>query len=197
MLTYNTMHPRLVIPEYGRTLQQMVDHCLTIEDRDERNRCARTIVSTMRTLLPQTGEPEEVNRRLWDHLAIMSDFKLDVDYPYEVIKPDEMDTRPEPISLRPGMVSRRIYGKNIERLIDAAVALEPGEERDALVLLLANQMKKLRLEQNPDGVADEQIFADLEEMSHGALRPDPATTRLHIYSLADLPSGKKKRKKKK
>lgn len=195
MLTYNTQQPALAMPEYGRLLHQMVEQCVAIADRDERNRCARTIVATMRTLHPQTGSQEEIERKLWDHLAIMSGFALDVDYPYEVIKPDDINTPPEPVSLRATPVMRRVYGKNVERMIDAALHAEPGEERDHMVMLLANHMKKLKLDYNPDGVSDESVFADLEEMSHGELRLNPEMHRLNIYTVAEVSTAKKKRRK--
>lgn len=198
MLNYNTRRAPLKLPEYGRNIQQMVDHCRTIEDRDERTRCAYTIVEVMKTLLPQTGEPEEYMRKLWDHVAIMSDFKLDIDYPFEVIAPDNLFTRPDTISSRPAFFRHRHYGKGIEKLIDAAIAMEPGEERDALILMTANQMKKLLLAISPDGVDDGRVFADMAEMSHGNIVLDPATTILHDFSMAEVPAaGKKKRKRKK
>lgn len=196
MLTYNTQQPKLTIAEYGRVVQQMVDHCMTIENREERNRCARTIIGVMRKVHPQTGDPVEIEHKLWDHLAIMSNFALDVDYPFEVVKADEIHTKPEPVKIRSGLVSRRIYGKNIERLIDVAAAMQPGDERNELILLIANQMKKIRLDYNPDGVTDDLVFTDLDEMSHGELHLDPGQFRLNHYQLAELPVAKKKRKKK-
>lgn len=197
MLSYNTRQPHLVLPEYGRNIQQMVDHCLTIEDRDARTRCAYTIVEVMKTLLPQQGDPEEYMRKLWDHLAIMSDFRLDVDFPFEVIAPDNLSTHPDPVRAIPSYIRHRHYGKGIERLIDAARAMEPGEERDALIILIANQMKKLRLAVNPDSTDDARVLQDLAEMSHGDIILDPETTLLHDFSIADVPvQGKKKRKRK-
>lgn len=197
MLSYNTRLPQLRLPEYGRNIQQMVDHCLTIADRDERTRCAYTIVGVMKTLLPQTGDPEEYMRKLWDHLAIMSDFKLDIDYPYDIIEPDNLDSRPDPIDIHPHYIRHRHYGREVERLIEVACMMEEGEERDALVMLVANQMKKLRLAVYPDSSADAKVLDDLAQMSHGAIVLDPETTLLHDFSIADIPApGKKKRKRK-
>lgn len=197
MLSYNTRRPQLKLPEYGRNIQQMVDHCLTIADRDERTRCVYTIVEVMKTLLPQTGDPEEYMHKLWDHLAIMSDFKLDIDYPYEIIAPDNLGSRPDRVNPRPAFIRYRHYGKGVERLIDAAVAMEPGEERDALTLLIANQMKKLRLAVNPDSTDDVRVLDDLAEMSRGNIILDPSTTLLHDFSIADVPNPSKKKRKRK
>ena len=97
MLRYNTQLKTLPLPEYGRNIQSMVDHCLTIEDRDERNRCARTIVATMANLFPELKNGGEYDHKLWDHLAIMSEFKLDIDYPCEVIDAGNLATMPEPV----------------------------------------------------------------------------------------------------
>ena len=197
MLSYNTRRPKLRLPEYGRNIQQMVDYCQTITDRDERTRCAYTIVEVMKTLLPQTGDADEYMRKLWDHLAIMSDFALDVDYPFEIIAPDHLESRPEPISYRPSYIRHQHYGKGIEKLMDAASAMEAGEEKDALVHLIANQMKKLRLTVNPDTTDDRKVIMELADLSYGNLLLDPDTTHLHDYSIADLPAATKKKRKRK
>ncbi|MCM1028268.1 MAG: DUF4290 domain-containing protein [Pseudoflavonifractor sp.] len=198
MLSYNTRRAPLKLPEYGRNIQQMVDHCLTVANRDERTRCAYTIVEVMKTLLPQTGDPDEYMRKLWDHLAIMSDFKLDIDYPFEVIAPDNLFTRPDNIKTRPNYIRYRHYGKGVEKLIEAANAMEEGEEREALVMMIANQMKKMLLAINPDGIDDRRVFDDLAEMSHGNIVLDPETTLLHEFTIVEAPApGKKKRKRKK
>ena len=198
MLTYNTHLKPLVLPEYGRNIQQMVDFCKTIEDRDERNNCARSIIVAMRTLLPQTGDPEETQRKLWDHLAIMSGFDLDVDYPFDVVREETLRTDPDKLSTAPNYIPRRHYGLHIERLVEIAASMEPGLQRDALILLIASQMKKLRLVVNPEGVDDAKVFEDLAEMSRGAIVVEPESVRLHEYEMADLPlAPKKKRKRKK
>lgn len=197
MLRYNTQLKRLILPEYGRNIQQMVDHCLTIEDRDERTRCAYSIIASMGNLFPQLRDEEDYRHKLWDHLAIMSDFKLDIDYPCEVIRPDTLDSKPDQLSCKTRPFRFRHYGKSIELMIDKATMMESGEERDTLIMLIANHMKKLMLAVNKDGVDDARIFKDLAEYSHGAIRLDPATHRLHEFkeAPAPAPTGKKKKKK--
>lgn len=172
----------------------MLDHCLTIEDKDERTRCARSIVDAMSILFPSQGDQKANRRKLWDHLAIMSDFKLDIDLPFELVKPEEFDKVPEPVALGSGHARRRVYGCHLELMVQEAAKMEPGEERDALVILLANHMKKLMLAVNPEGVDDEKIFSDLYEMTDGAIRLDPADVQLHEFKIAPVP-GKKKKKK--
>lgn len=196
MLTYNTQQKKLVLPEYGRNIQQMIDHCGTVEDRDERTRCAQSIVAAMGTLFPAMRETDEGRRKLWDHLAIMSGFTLDVDYPFEVIKPDDINPKPQPVEYPAQRIRFRHYGKDVERAIDCAVAMEEGEERDALVYMVASHMKKLLLAISPDGVPDEKVFRDLAQMSKGQLLLYTDTTQLPEFNIVAPPSQGKRRKKK-
>ena len=198
MLTYNSQLKTLVLPEYGRNIQQMVDYCLTIEDRDERTHCAYTIVQNMANMFPQLRAETDYQHKLWDHLMIMSGFKLDIDFPFDdIIEEQNLDTKPAPISYELEPISFRHYGKNIERMIERAVEYPEGEEREALVMLLANHMKKLIFQINNEDVEDAKIFKDLERYSHGAIRLDPATHHLHEYQVIKQAqtTGKKKKKK--
>lgn len=194
MLTYNNRLKKLVLPEYGRNIQNMVDHCTTIADRDERQLCAETIVNSMLTLFPPTGDADEYRRKLWDHIMIMSDFKLDIDMPYGMVAKETFDEGPAPVPLmRPGKLQFRHYGDIILHLIDTAATMEPGEERDALTNLIANQMKKTLMGDSTEGVDDLRILNDLRYLSHGVLDID--CVRLLEYKHAPTPSGKKKKKK--
>lgn len=195
MLTYNTQLKHLILPEYGRNIHQMVDHCLTIEDRDERTRCANSIIASMAKLFPKIREEEDYQRKLWDHLAIMSDFKLDIDWPFEIPEADHFNSRPDKVPYTAEHIRYRHYGKDVELMIQKAVSMEEGPERDELVLLIANHMKKLLLSVNSDGVEDSKIFKDLAEYSHGTLRLDPETVRLHEFKIVAPPSTKKKKKR--
>lgn len=195
MLTYSTHLKKLILPEYGRNIQRMVDHCLTIEDRYERTRCASTIVKTMELLFPVQGNADAYRRKLWDHLAIMSDFSLDVDLPFELVSKSSLDDRPQLLSYEQGPLDYRHYGLLLQRTIATAAQMEEGEERDALILLLANHMKKLMLTVNPDGVDDAKIFKDLRILSQGAINLNPDEVSLHEFIAAPSPNGKKKKKK--
>ena len=196
MLTYTNHLRRLILPEYGRNIQNMVDHCLTIADRDERTRCAESIISAMLTLFPAQGDADTYRRKLWDHIMIMSDFTLDVDFPYGPVEPQVFDAGPDPVPLeRPSSMPYRHYGRYIPSLIESACSMEPGEERDALVMLIANQMKKTLLASNSEGVEDARVFSDLRALSHGQIALDPSQVRLHDFKQAPTPSGKKKKKR--
>lgn len=195
MLTYTTHLKKLVLPEYGRNIQRMVDHCLTIEDRNERTRCAATIVKTMEQLFPIQGNADAYRRKLWDHLAIMSDFTLDVDVPFELVNKNSLDDQPVPLPYDQGPLEHRHYGLLLQRSIMVAADMPEGDERDALVLLIANHMKKLMLAVNADGVDDEKIFKDLRHLSNGAIVLDAQNVKLHEFKAAPAPTGKKKKKK--
>lgn len=196
MLTYNTQLKKLVLPEYGRNIQQMVDHCLTIEDKEERTRCAYSIINTMGNLFPNLRDIEDFKHKLWDHLAIMSDFKLDIDYPCDVIKPESLNSFPEKVDYYTSPIKYRHYGRSIELMIAKASSMSEGEERDALILLVANHMKKLMLSVNSEGVDDAKILKDLRELSHGAINLNPENYHLHEFKEAPQQTSNKRKKKK-
>lgn len=194
-LSYNTQQPRLIMPEYGRNIQKMVDFCLTIPDRDERTRCAYAIVASMANLFPELKQNEESRRKLWDHLAIMSNFQLDIDYPVEVVKADNLQEPPAKIPYSINTIRHRQYGKAVERVVATISTMEDSPERTELIRLVANQMKKLYLAVNREGVDDAKVFKDLAEMSHGAIVVAPGEILLHEFKAAPEPTGKKKKKK--
>ena len=198
MLTYNSQLKKLALPEYGRNIQQMVDYCCTIEDRDERNKCARSIINTMSNLFPQLKQETDYEHKLWDHLAIMSNFTLDIDYPYEVVKPENLDSKPEPIKYKHEGIKMRHYGKIVDQMIQRACEYPDGDEKEALVMLIANHMKKLIFQISNEDVDDAKIFKDLEYFSKGQIILDPATHKLHQFKVAPAQqqaSSKKKKKK--
>jgi len=177
-MKYNTTEKRLILPEYGRNIQQMVDHCLTIEDRDERNLCANSIISIMGNLFPHLRDVSDFKHILWDHLAIMSDFQLDVDYPYEIVRPDNLHAQPAPLEYSNNRITYRHYGKILEHTIQKATEMEDGQDKTMLVWLIANFMKRLYITWNKDSVDDRKIFKDLEELSDGKLLLDEETYKL-------------------
>lgn len=168
-MKYNTAEKHLAQPEYGRNVQNLVDYCVTIEDREERNRCANAIISIMGNLYPQQRDTNDFKHILWDHLAIMSDFKLDVDYPYEVVKKDDLETRPPRIPYVSTRIRSRQYGKIMEQMVGKATEMENSEAKDYLVRSLANQMKRSYVTWNKDTVSDAKIFKDLAQLSDGLI----------------------------
>lgn len=196
MLEYNTQLKQLILPEYGRNIQKMIDHCVAIEDREERTNCAYSIITAMSNLMQLQKNNDALNK-LWDHLAIMSDFKLDIDYPVEIIRQESLHSEPAPIKKHGADFAYHHYGQYLENMITRAAEYPEGEERNALIMLLANHMKKTMLAVNPDGVEDERVFRDLAELSHGSIRLDPETTKLHLFQEAPAPATNKKKRKKK
>lgn len=173
MLQYNTMRSSLAMPEYGRNVQQMVDHCLTIENRDERNACARAIIDTICRLNPQLRTNPEWRAKLWDHLAIMADFKLDIDWPEQTITAESLQSRPSALPIPQNSIPKRVYGINIIKLIDTALAMDAGNtDRDEFVYLIACQMKKLLIAENPENATDKRVYNDLAELSNGMILID-------------------------
>ncbi len=177
-MNYNTTEKRLALPEYGRHIQNMVDYCITIEDRDERNQCANAIIGIMGNMFPHLRDVNDFKHILWDHLAIMSDFKLDVDYPYEIVKKENLYTRPPRLPYADLRIRYRHYGKILERMILKATEKENSPEKDVLVKTLANQMKKSFIIWNKDTVNDRKILGDLAELSDGLIVLDEENYKL-------------------
>ena len=172
-MKYNTEEKKLVMPEYGRNIQNMVDYCITIQDREERKRCADTII--MGNMFPHLRDVNDFKHILWDHLAIMADFKLDIDYPYEIVKKEDLYSRPPRIPYNNSRIRYRHYGKTLEKMIQKATEFEPGVEKDQL---LATQMKKSFLTWNKESVDDRKIFKDLDELSEGQIILDEEVHKL-------------------
>jgi hypothetical protein len=169
-LTYNSARPELKIPEYGRSIHQMVEHCMSIEDREERNRCARAIIKIIGNLFPQLRDVEDYNHKLWDHLHVMSDFELDVDSPYPKPAPETFQSKPRALSYPKNDIKLGHYGKTIEKLIDEVIAIEDEEERQKAAVSMANLMKRTYVVWNRNSVRDEVIAADLQKLSKGKLK---------------------------
>ena len=168
-MEYNTDRPRLIIPEYGRNVQKMIDYCIEIEDRDVRNEQAQSIIEVMGNLNPHLRDVPDFKHKLWDQMFIMSDFKLDVDSPYPIPSKETFMERPEMIPYPQKSKKYRFYGHNLKLMIAEAIKREDNEEKDALVKVLANHMKKSFLNWNKDVVDDSTIFKHLYELSDGKL----------------------------
>ena len=195
-MDYNSQRKKLPLPEYGRNIQNMVDYLLTIEDREKRNREANTVIDVMGNLYPYLRDVAEFNHKLWDHLAIMADFKLDIDYPYEPPTPDILTEKPNRVPYNQHDITYKHYGLVMENMIERVGDFE-GEEREALIKLLANHMKKSYLVWNKDAVEDSKIFMDLQELSNNKISVDPdfqlAETKSLLGGNKNKPSNKKKK----
>ena len=168
-LEYNTERSHLIIPEYGRHFQKMVDHAVSIEDAEERNRVAQSIIAVMGNLQPHLRDVPDFQHKLWDQLFIMSDFKLDVKSPFPITSKEVLQQRPEALEYPQNHPKYRFYGNNIKRMIDVAVSWEKGDKREGLEYAIANHMKKCYLNWNKDMVDDSAIFKHLYELSDGQI----------------------------
>ena len=168
-LEYNSERQHLIIPEYGRHLQKLIDQANAIEDRVERNKAAKYIIQVMGSLNPHLRDVPDFQHKLWDQIFIMSDFKLDVDSPYPIPSREVLQLKPEVLKYPQNFPKYRFYGNNIKYMIDVANKWEDGEMKNALVKVIANHMKKSYLSWNKDTVKDDVIFEHLYELSNGKI----------------------------
>lgn len=196
MIPYNTSEPQLTMPEYGRNIHKMIDHCVMIEDKEERTRCAYAIADVMATLFPSLLGEKGDRQKIWDHINVMSRFELDIDFPCEVIKAEELTPGHEKIPYSGQFTRYRHYGRNVQDMIRKVADMDNCVEKDQLIFLLANQMKKQLVANNPETVSDIKVFADIADISQGKIQIDPSSYRLNEYiDVAQPVSGKKKKKK--
>lgn len=200
-MEYNSQRPPLIISEYGRIVQKMIDHAITIPDREQRNRAARTIVSIMGMLNPQLRDITDFKHKLWDHLFIMSDFKLDVDSPYPKPTTDIGRIKPKPIAYPRQDIRYKYYGKTMECMIEAIANMKEGEAKEQMIQTIANFMKFQYLSWNKDSVDDTVIFDHLKELSKGKINVNEELKLQQNFVFntrnAGLSNSQKRRKKKK
>ena len=177
-LGYNAERSHLIIPEYGRHLQKLIDQATVIEDTEERNKAAKYIIQVMGTLNPHLRDVPDFQHKLWDQLFIMSDFKLDVVSPYPIPSREVLQLKPDVLHYPQNFPKYRYYGNNIKYMIDVANKWEEGEMKSALVKVIANHMKKSYLSWNKDTVKDDVIFEHLYELSDGKLNLLQSTEEL-------------------
>ena len=178
------------MPEYGRNVQKMVDHVKTIEDREEKNRAARTIIQIMGNLNPHLRDEGDFKHKLWDHLALIADFELDIDAPYPPPEKTKLTEKPNQIPYRQDDIRYLHYGRIIEMMIDTASKMKDGEEKEYITTLIVNQMKKAYVTWNRNQVADEVIISDMTMLSGGKLKMTEGVKILEIKDL--LPQVKRR-----
>ena len=195
-MNYNTSKKSLVIPEYGRYIHNMVYHCMTIENREKRNNCAKSIIEIMGNLNPHLRDVPEFQHKLWDQLFIISDFALDVDSPFPISTKAMLNSKPNRISYPKNDSTLRYYGMNIKKMIKAGLNWEDGEKKTALFFTIANHMKKNYVAWNKDQVDDMVIFNHLHQFSGGLIDLRKENEPLMNVTDAKSPSNKKRNKKK-
>lgn len=171
-MEYNTTREKLILPEYGRNVQNMISHAIEIKDREERNRATQAIIEVMGQLNPHLRDVDDYRHKLWTHLFLMSDFKLDVDSPYETPKPEVLNERPDQMSYPSGKIKFGHYGKYTEKLLKKATEIDDPQVKDSFKMAMANFMKKQYLVHNNGAVENHVIAENLNELSNGNLTVD-------------------------
>ncbi len=203
-MDYNTQRTKLVLPEYGRCIQDMVEYAMTIEDRNERQRCAFTIIDLMSNIQKFSGDENDFYQKLWNHLALISGYKLDIDYPVEIQRADEMQEKREMVPYPQKNIKRRHYGLIIERFTKRLADMDPGKDRDDLIEFVANQMKRSLASWNPNAMDDEKVMEDLADYTDKKVSVLPSEVNLISDRqalaeaqpvMANVNQGKRKKKK--
>lgn len=171
-LDYNTQRELLKLPEYGREIQKMVEYAVSIPEKDERLRCAKTIVKLMETKVPQVRENADYQQMLWDHLYLMSHKQLDIDWPYDVSGAEKILSKPQPMKLPQTDIRLRHYGRLVEEVLEKLNEMPDGPEFDELVRLTANQMKRDLMQWGHGSMDDERVASDLARFTNGRVQLD-------------------------
>lgn len=198
-MDYNTQRNKLIMPEYGRAIQQMVEHCKTIEDKEERMRCAKSIVDTMANISERNTEKDDFEKKLWNHLAMISSYELDIDYPVEIVQEEVATARPDKLKYPQTKIHKRNYGAIVQSFTEYLKGMEDNDKQQELSLLIANHMKRDLSNWSVDSMSDERVVDDLAQYTDGKVLID--LNREHLISDGELLSSRistslKKKKKK-
>ncbi len=191
-LDYNTQREKLILSEYGREIQDMVNYALTLEDKAERQHCAETIVQIMGRMTPNNTDAESKKQKLWDHLAIISNFKLDIDYPVDLSTAHHLTGKPEPIAYSHNRIPVRHYGKMIYDTLQKIKDMEQGIQRDELIRQTANHMRNSLSQWGHGSIDEERVISDIENFTNGKVQLDANTFQ---FSNSNPVTYDKKRKK--
>ena len=195
-LDYNTQREKLVLPEYGREIQDMVAYCVTLPTKEERQDCAETIISIMDRMNQQNHGNADHIQKLWDHLALMADFKLDIDYPFDVSQAMKIASKPEPMTYPMSKIPVRHYGKMMFELFEKLKNMEEGDERTELIRVVANQMKRCLIQWGHGSSDDEKVASDLARFTDGKVQLDLDTFKFDKINARDVIQPRNNNKKK-
>lgn len=193
-LDYNTKREKLMMPEYGREIQKMVDLAVSLPTKEERQKCANTIIQLMETKVPQLTDSSDYEQTLWDHLYLMSHKQLDIDWPFDVSEAEKILSKPQPMKLPKDELRLRHYGKLVSELFEKLKSMPEGEERDALIFYTANQMKRDLATWGHGSIEDERVANDLARFTDGAVQLNLNTFKFEKITAAEEPKKTKKKK---
>lgn len=194
-LDYNTQRERLILPQYGREIQNMVDYAIGLPTKEERQRCAETIISIMDRMNAQNRSNFDHMEKLWDHLALMANFELDIDYPCDASEALKIATKPEPMTYPMSNIPVRHYGKLLFEAFEELKTMEPGTRRDAFVRSVANQMKRSLMQWGHGTCDDEKIASDLARFTDGKIQLDLDTFKFEKINAREFAQPRNKKKK--
>ncbi|MCF0196620.1 MAG: DUF4290 domain-containing protein [Bacteroidaceae bacterium] len=193
---YNTQRERLIMPEYGRGVQKMVEYAVSLPTKEQRQACAEFIIGVMSRLHADQVSAEELENKLWNHLARIARYKLDVDYPVDIILEEETTQHPAPLPYPMKKIHHRHYGHLLEASLKHLCDMEEGEERQQYLESLANQMKQSLFMWNPDSMDDDLVATDIERYTDGKVKLDLQNFRFAAVNSPATPQGGKRKKNK-
>ena len=193
-LDYNTYREQLLMPEYGREIQKMVDYAIGLPNKEDRQNCASEIIRMMETKVPELRSNANFEQTLWDHLFLMSHKQLDIDWPFDVSEAEKIHNKPNPVPLPQESIRLRHYGKLIEELFEKLKEMPAGEERDTLASYTASQMKRNLLTWGHGSMSDEKVADDLARYTDGIIQLDLSKIKLDKVTIVEEPKPKKKKK---
>ena len=193
-LDYNTHRDKLLMPEYGREIQKMVDYAVSLTDKSKRQSCAQEIIRMMETKVPDLHDNADFEQTLWDHLYLMSHKQLDIDWPFDLTAAEKLQDKPNAIPLPQEGMHLRHYGKLLEKLFEKLKSMPEGEERDALAFYTANQMKRNLMTWGHGSMSDEKVADDLARYTDGVIQLDLSKLKLEKVTAIEEPKTKKKKK---
>ncbi len=169
-MDYNTQRAHLKLREYGRNVQNLVEHLKSIENKDERNRKAATLVELMKSINPDLNkDSSDYDQKVWDDLYIISNFELDFEGPFEKPKPEILDKKPDRMGYGANQIKFKHYGRGVEMLIDQAIAMEDPKEKEGAVVAIGRLMKSFYQTWNKDAIEDEQVLKNIKQLSKDQL----------------------------
>ncbi len=197
-LDYNTQREKLIMPEYGREIQKMVDHAISLPTKEERMKCARAIVHQMENKTPQLRDSSDYRQTLWDHLYLMSHKQLDIDWPFDVSNAEKILSKPQPLAHpKPNAQSRqRHYGHLLMEVFEKLKTMPEGEERDELARITAIQMKRDLASWGHGSMDDEKVADDLARFTDGKIQIDPRSIRFERIAPVAQNEGKRGKRRK-
>ena len=188
-MEYNTQRPNLLLSEYGRGMQKMVDKVVEVEDRDLRSKLSVSLMNVMINLNPGIKDLDNYQQKLWDHLHIMSDFKLDIDGPFPKPIPELIHQKPEPIPYNNVRIKFRFYGRNLQYMVDRAARVENEEVKQSFINMIASFMTNSSRNWNNENLTPEVITDHLKILSKDRLHLNSEDLNIHVEKDFKRPKG--------